>query len=241
MKKLTAFCIFCILTMPGLLPAQASASYGIKAGMNLSQHYGTKGDEGHYEVETGLRPGFVGGAYIDFAASEDLSLGFEAIYSMKGSYEEITIRYLENGAVLEELEKPAQMDVKYFLDYLELPVLFKLKVLQHPGWELSAITGTAVGIKLKGYHELKGKIYLPNSAGGFDAYDAWEESRLSDVNMFDFSFVYGGALRIKSKLPLHLEYRFTLGWDYISLPTYAMFDPVELRNQTWSLILSSTF
>lgn len=210
-------------------------------GMNLSQHYGTKGDAQDYQVHTKLRYGLIGGAAVDFAANDDLALALEILYSMKGSEEDITIRQVSIDGIMEELEKPAKMDVKYFLDYLELPVLFKLKVFKRDGWELSAITGTAVGIKLKGYHELKGKIYFPNSAGGFDAFDVREESRLSDVNMFDFSFVYGGALRIKSKFPLHLEYRFTLGWDYLSLPTYAMFEPVELRNQTWSLMLSSAF
>jgi hypothetical protein len=224
-----------------LLYAQAPASWGTKAGMNLSQHYGTKGDEGDFEVKTGLRPGFVGGANLDFAASEILSLGFEALYSMKGSYQTITIRYLEIHGVVEELEKPAKMRVKYFLDYFELPVLLKLKIMDKPAWDMSVITGSAMSLKLKGYHDLDGTVFFPDGNGGFDPIRIRENSDLSSVNMFDYSLIYGGALRLKSRIPISLEYRFTLGWDYLSLPTYQLFDPVQLRNQTWSLMLSSTF
>lgn len=42
---------------------------------------------------------------------------------MKGSHQTITIDHLEMNGVMEELAKPAQMKVKYHLDYFELPVL----------------------------------------------------------------------------------------------------------------------
>ena len=75
-----------------LVYAQAPASWGVKTGFNLSQHYGTKGDEGDYEVHTGLRPGFIGGAFLDYEVNENLSLELEALYSMKGSREKIGIK-----------------------------------------------------------------------------------------------------------------------------------------------------
>jgi hypothetical protein len=59
--------------------------------------------------------------------------------------------------------------------------------------------------------------------------------------MFDFSFIYGGAVDLPVKFPLSVEYRFTLGWDYLALPTYQFFEPVQLRNQAWSLMLSTRF
>jgi len=221
--------------------AQAPASWGAKLGMNLSQHYGTKGDEGDYQVKTGLRPGFIGGLYVDFAANDNLSLGFEALYAMKGSREQITISKMELDGVMEELERPAVMDVKYYMDYLEIPVLLKLKTLKIKNMEMVAIAGTAMGLKLKGYHELEGRVYFPDGDGEYSEIPIWEESRLSDVNMLDFSFVYGGALNLMASYPLSFEYRFTLGWDYLYLPTYQFFEPVALRNQAWSVLLSTTF
>jgi len=46
--------------MATILDAQVPMNWGGKAGMNISQHYGTKGDEGDYKVQTGLRLGAVG-------------------------------------------------------------------------------------------------------------------------------------------------------------------------------------
>lgn len=226
--------------MATILDAQVPMNWGGKAGMNISQHYGTKGDEGDYKVQTGLRLGAVGGLWLDFAASEVLSLGFEALYSMKGSHQTITIDHLEMNGVVEELAKPAQMKVKYHLDYFELPVLLKLKILDTDQLGLNLVTGSAMSLKLRGHHELDGTVWFPDDEGGFEALKIWEESALRNVNMFDFSFVYGGGLRV-DRLPVCLEYRFTLGWDYLRLPTYQFFDRVELRNQTWSLLLSSEF
>lgn len=221
--------------------AQAPASWGLKTGFNLSQHYGTKGDEGNYEVNTGLRPGFIGGAFLDYGASELLSLRLEALYSMKGSREKIRLSKIEIDGVMEDLPHPAQMNVNYYLDYIELPVLLKLKTLKRQKLELSLITGWAMGVKVNAHHQLKGRVYFPRDGDEFEIIEIRENSRLREVNMFDFSFVYGGSLDLMTRLPLSLEYRFTLGWDYLSLPTYELFEPVELRNQTWSVLLSSTF
>lgn len=230
-----------LLLLPGWALAQAPATWGAKLGMNLSLNYGTKGDEGDYEVTTGLRPGFIGGLYVDFAATEALTLGFEALYSMKGSRQDILISKIELDSVIEELKRPATMKVKYYLDYLEVPVLMKLKTFSYKKLDLTTIAGTAMSLKLKGYHELEGKIYFPDGEDDFTEIRIWEESDLSDVNMFDFSFVYGGALKLQAGYPFSLEYRFTLGWDYLYLPTYQLFEPVALRNQTWSVLLSTTF
>lgn len=233
--------LLAFLLCTAFVQAQAPASWGVKTGFNLSQHYGTKGDEGDYEVHTGLRPGFIGGAFLEYEANENLSLGLEALYSMKGSREKIGINKIEIDGVMENLAHPAQMHVDYDLDYLELPVLLKLKTFKREKLELSLITGTAVGLKVNAHHQLKGKVYFPLDGGGFEIIEISESSKLRDVNIFDFSFVYGGSLDFMMRIPLSLEYRFTLGWDYLRLPTYEMFEPVELRNQTWSVLLSTTF
>lgn len=224
-----------------LVYAQAPASWGVKSGFNLSQHYGTKGDEGDYEVHTGLRPGFIGGVFLEYEANDVLSLGLEALYSMKGSREKIRISKIEIDGVMENLAHPAQMKVDYDLDYVELPVLLKLKTFKREKLELCLITGTAMGLKVNSHHQLRGKVYFPRDGDEYEIIEIRESSKLRDVNIFDFSFVYGGSLDFKTRIPLSLEYRFTLGWDYLYLPTYELFEPVELRNQTWSVLLSSRF
>jgi hypothetical protein len=230
----------------GFLHAQTKLVWGPKLGFNLAQHYGTKVTESDYKVSTDFRPGFIAGTFLDLQILPHFSLGYEVLYSQKGSKETITIfRIDEQGdGVMVALPKPAEMKVKYYLDYLELPILLKVKVLDSPRFSMSAITGTAMSLMLKGYRELKGTVYFADG-DGFSAIPISAESKLDEVNMFDYSFVYGGAFILKTKLPISLEYRFTLGWDYLSLPTNPEFDPgsipVELRNQTYSLILSTSF
>lgn len=209
-------------------------------GCNLSQHYGTKGDGLDYGVKTGLRNGVAAGAFLDMEIIPNLALGYELLFSMKGSHEQITIRRMELDGEMQDLVKPAVMKVDYLLDYLEVPVLLKLKVWEGKHLTARAITGTAMAIKINGKHKLRGKVYLPDG-DDITELDIKDDSDLSDVNMFDFSFVYGGALDFNSRIPLSLQYRFTLGWDYLALPTYELFEPVELRNQTWSLLLATKF
>lgn len=223
------------------LTAKINVSYGPKLAFNLAQHYGNKGDEGDYQVETGMRPGLAAGAWLDLEVLPDFSLGYELLYTMKGSHETITVSKMEIGGEQVELDKPAVMNVKYHLDYLEVPILLKVRVIDKPKWSLGAITGTAMSLKLKGWHRLDGKVFFPAGEGQYDEIPINEESNLENVNMFDYSFVYGGNIELKYNVPILIEYRFTLGWDYLALPTYEFFDPVELRNQTYSLMLGTRF
>jgi len=230
-----------IIVSAGCLFARTTVDFGPKLGFNLSQHYGTKAADNDLEVQSVMRPGISAGAWLDLNILPNFSLGYELLYSMKGSEQNITIIRMEEDGEMVELDKPAVMNVKYYLDYLEVPILLKVKTLDRPGWSISAITGTAMGIKVKGWHRLDGTFYLPLGDGEFDAIPVTEESRLEEVNLFDFSFVYGGNLELKGKVPLILEYRFTLGWDNLALPTFELFEPVQLRNQTYSLMLGYKF
>lgn len=228
------------------LMAESEFSWGPKLGFNLAQHYGTKTSEEDYAVRTIMRPGIMAGAYLDMEIVPGFSLAYELLYSQKGSNERIKVYRIDElgDGVMVPLPKPAEMKVKYYLDYVEVPILLKVRAIDKPKLSLYAITGTAMGIKVKGDRELDGTVYLANG-DEFDTLHVAAKSKLDEVNMFDFSFVYGGALALKTKIPLNVEYRFTLGWDYLSLPTNPEFDssskPVELRNQTYSLILSTTF
>lgn len=223
-----------------ILPAVADQTFSFKAGMNLGMHYGTKSQADDYEVHSGMRYGAVGGLGADLIVLPYFSLAYEILYSMKGSVQDISIQKIELDGVMETLGKPAQMHVLYYIDYLEIPMLFKVAVLDNDFMRLKAITGSAMSLKLKGRHELRGTIYLPDG-DDFTEIPISEKSKLEDLNLFDFSFCYGGSLEFKRLAGMFLEYRFTLGWDYLSLPTFDNFAPVELRNQAYSLMLGMKF
>jgi len=230
------FSLFLLLPLWG----QTKVSYGPLAGLNVSQHYGTKGDDLDFEVKTGMRTGIAAGAYLDLQVLPNLKLGYELLYSQKGSHETITIKRMELDGDMQDLARPAVMKVDYLMDYLEVPVLFKVRVWDGKLTSAEAITGSAMAVKMKAKHDLQGTVYLPEG-DDFTEIAISESDDLSEVNMFDFSFVYGGSLLFKTMLPISLQYRFTLGWDYLALPTYELFEPVELRNQTWSLLIQTKF
>ncbi len=132
------------------------------------------------------------------------------------------------------------MNVEYDLDYLEFPVLLKINTVSYGKLQMQAITGTAMSLKLHGAHRLDGTFYIPNG-DDYDVIPISEQSDLPGINIFDYSFVYGSALIYKGAMEASLELRFTLGWDYLQLPTFSLSEQVELRNQTYSAILSIKF
>ncbi len=230
------FILFLMLGLGGLLAQNAPLTYGTKAGLNMSLHYGIPDQSGDYEVKLALRPGLVAGAWLDMEVLPQFKVGYELLYSQKGSREQITLLRVDG----EELEKPAIMNVRYDLDYLEIPVLFKLRAIRGKKLALESILGTAMSLKIHGYHELDGTVWLPQN-GDYEEIEVNESSDLKGINMFDYSLIYGSALHYSGKLKLSLELRFTLGWDYLLLPTHSMGDPAELRNQTYSAILGIQF
>jgi hypothetical protein len=234
-----------LLLLLCLIPLVALASdttfdYGVKAGLNLAQHYAPNADETEYKVRTGMRTGAIAGAWLDLNVLPHLALGYELLYSMKGSRETIKVKQMDG----EVFAKPAVMKVKYDLDYLEIPVLLKVKTLDIGNFSLVGITGTAFSLKINGHHELDGTVYLPEG-DDFSEFHVAQESRLPYVNKFDYSMVYGTLLRWNGKVRLQAEFRFTLGWDYLQLPTFSLaeveMEPVELRNQTYSVIIGMEF
>lgn len=224
-----------------LLTAQTPTSFGVKTGLALSLHYGPKGDPADMSVSLGMRSGIYAGGWMDFHILPHFALGYEILYVQKGSREEITIYRMENEfGEMEQLARPALINVKYYMDYLEMPVLFKIKAINQPKWTLGLVAGTAMGIRINGDHELVGRVYIPDG-DDFEEVIVNDSSNLEYANMFDFSFVTGGNLALKSKLPLELEYRITFGWDYLEMPTFEGFAPATLRNQSYYLGLNWRF
>lgn len=86
-----------------MVGAQTALSYGAKMGFNLAQHYGTKVVDEGFGVETGMRPGLSAGAWLDLEILPNFALGYELIYTMKGSKEKITFTTIEIDG--EEQEK----------------------------------------------------------------------------------------------------------------------------------------
>ena len=234
--KIAALILFALLALfPIAMFGQTDISYGAKTGFALSLHYGTKADPQDLKVKLAMRPGAYAGAWLDLNILPNLALGYELLYAQKGSRIKIDIFRMENEfGEMEELAKPAEMNVKYYMDYIEMPLLFKVKAIDRPKWSMSVITGTAMGFRINGDYELDGVFYLPDG-DEFDEVEVTDSNNMEYVNIFDFSFVSGGKLSFHNKIPLSFEYRITLGWDYLDIPTFEGFDPARLRNQSYHI------
>ncbi len=211
-------------------------SINASCGYNLAQHYGVKEQAAGYKVETGFHHGMTAGLMLELQITPAFAFRYEFNYVTKGSSEKITIKELDGEALI----KPAVMNVKYGMDYIEFPMLFKLKTIEGNNFSISVIAGAAMALKVSGDYKLDGKLYFP-VVDSFEVIIIKDKSRLKDINQFDYSLIYGGELDFKiKKQPLTLGYRFTIGWDYMNLPTYEAggFEPVQLRNQSYALYLS---
>lgn len=226
-----------MLFIPSILLSQTGKTpfLTIQSGYNVSQHYGTKDQTQTYSVKTILRHGFTSGIGFVMPISNRFSIANEFHYTTKGSKENIRIAQIDG----EELVKPAVMNVKYYIDYVEFPIVFNYKVINKDSYYLSVTNGLSMSLKVNGNYTLAGEIYFPEQ-DSFSVFNISDKSKLDDINMFDFSLIYGGEMGFRfMQIPLILSYRFTIGWDYLALPTYPTggFAPVELRNQSYSLSL----
>ena len=223
------------------LPAAGLSEFrlGIRAGLNFSQHTGTHERDAEYEVRSEWRDGLTAGFFLYWPVTRRFGLQQEVVYTQKGSRQTIGV---------EILEIPTELDVTYELDYVELPLLLRFTWLRMDGSALYSLTGTALSLKVRGRYALEGLIddgdqTVPLRAAG----------DMSEVDMFDYSFVYGAGWEFEALgALLQLEYRFTVGWNSLSMPTYAYvpFDeeeilidnePVPLKNQTHCLTLGICF
>jgi len=239
MRFLLLISALLITTSLSCLTALTFADLTLKAscGYNVAQQYGTSKQADGYKVETGLFHGVTTGFSLEFPVTPDFAFCYDLNYVIKGSNQTISFNEIDG----EPMVKPATMDVYYRLDYIEFPMLIKLKTLKGNGISISLTAGAAMALKVNGDYRLKGTIYFPE-ADSFTAIPITDNSRLKEVNQFDYSLIYGGEIDFAiAGQPLTLGYRFTIGWDYLSLPTFSPggADPVQLRNQSYALYLST--
>jgi hypothetical protein len=135
------------------------------------------------------------------------------------------------------VDEPIQVDVQYIFDYIEMPTVFRLQIKEFKRFGLFTATGFALSILIHRKYQLDGTVGF-NDGGTWRVEPISEESDMPNTDMFDFSLLFGGGItyQLRSKR-LFLEYRFTIGWNSIPVPTYETEDPVGMRNQAYSLML----
>jgi hypothetical protein len=192
-----------------------------------------------YEVSSSWRRGFAAGAFIVFPVTSRFALQQEVLYVQKGSRQDIGV---------EILDIPTVLNVTYEMDYIEIPVLMRFALMKWERSELLSTAGTVLALKVRDHYKLEGLL-----TDGVEEVPLHADSDMSEVDMFDFCITYGLGL----EFPLIgqtalVEYRFTMGMNTLSMPTYAYvptFDgtelvdnePVPLKNQNHVIMLGVAF
>lgn len=216
-----------------------SVSWGFKAGLSLSQNSGVMERGAEYSVSSHYRKGFAGGIFLYLPVTARFGLQQEALYVQKGSRQDITV---------DILDIPTLLNVTYEMDYIEIPVLLRYTWFKRNNRAIYSFSGTALSFKVHDRYILEGEI-----DDGVEQVPIYADSDMSEVEMFDYSFVFGFGLDFRVwGAGLLVEYRFTIGWNQLDMPTYAYVpfegkdllidnEPVPLKNQAHLLLLGITF
>lgn len=214
-------------------------SFGFRSGLSLSQHTGIKERDSEYTVASHWQTGLTAGAFLFLPVTSRFGIQQEVLYVQKGSQQDISV---------DILDIPTVLYVTYDMDYVEIPVLMKLAWWQGKNASFYSLAGTALSLKVKDRYTLKGEV-----DDGDQVVPLRADSDMSEVDMFDYSFMYGmGFETTLWKRRILIEHRFSIGWNTLSMPTYTYVpvgdeqilidnDPVPLKNQTHLIMVGISF
>lgn len=194
MKKLSI--LFFVLFMFSYV-AYGQMHLGLKAGLNMANLSGSDVDN-LVGQSLDTRTGFSGGVFFTYQFNNLFAIQPEAYYSMKGA------TYSESGAKL-----------TISLDYIEIPVLFKLIIpVEGSNIRPSIFAGPAIGFNTT--HKMKVE-YEGQTV----------EVDIQDAKSTDFSLAFGGGIDFMvGKNELGVDVRYILGLSTIDDSS----DPWDIKN-----------
>jgi hypothetical protein len=186
-------------------PAAADVQFGLKIGGNMAKPTGADAQELADTLKS--KVGFAGGIFIAINLGKVVAVQTEVLYTMKGA----TFEYEDVDETVQE---------KLHGDYLEIPLLLKLK-LPTPGIQPFVFAGPYVGFKLK-----EKLTYLGEEIPTEDAI----------LKNNDYGAIFGGGLQLGRSL--HLDVRYSMGLQKIITEGA---EAVDFKNGVWSATLGIGF
>jgi hypothetical protein len=170
--------------------AAADVRFGVKGGASIAN---VNGDFADGLSDWKSTVGFCGGIFLELNFGRVLTIQPEILYTMKGA---------DTG------------DGKLKFDYLEIPVLLKLRIPMgsvHP----FIFAGPAFGFNLKALIE---------------------GIKIEDMPSSDYSAVFGGGLQLGRSI--HLDVRYTMGLQKLEIPDL---ETIDLKNGVLSATIGLAF
>lgn len=195
-----------ILLFP--VASEAGIRLGLRAGVNSAKFIGS--DVNWVEEMEGLtsgKYGLVGGVFLAINLGKSLTIEPEFLYTMKGV----------------NIDDPlGEYTGKLFADYLEIPVLLKLR-LSTPIVQPVIFAGPSIGFKLREKLQVDGQ-------------DIPLEEKIFQNN--DYGAIFGAGLDFGQHLMI--DVRYSLGLKKV-LEAAEGYTPIDVKNGVWSATIGIAF
>jgi hypothetical protein len=195
---------------------------GFKAGYSLASQYGILEPDIPYKVDVDSRHGVAGALLIYFPITESFGIQQEYLFVQKGSREDIELK-----------DRPIITRTEYDLNYFELPISMRLAFARIKKCNIYMSSGFSMSILLGGEYRLSGTVEINDELATFE-----DTNKIDSIDLFDFGFLYGAGVdcQLFGK-KCFLEYRYTIDWNTLMMPTAEGEDPAPLRNMNYVFAL----
>jgi len=222
MKKVLFVFIALFLLSHQSASAQTGLKLGFKAGFNMATQYGINDPSIPYDVDSDARNGFTAGIILNFPITDVFSVQQEFIYTAKGSKQMVSMT-----------QPPITTNSEYNLNYFELPILFRYNFANIGNVKIYGSSGFALSLLLNGKYSVDGVIDMGQVQVPFS-----ESGDTDGLDTFDYSFIYGLGMEFNLfNQKCFFDYRQTIGWNTLLMPSSEGGEPVPLRNQTYTIAL----
>lgn len=208
---------FLMSIIPTTGHCKVGVDFGVKFGLAITNHWSSKEKGNGYDVESSTKTGFAAGVSVNYELSNIFKLQPELLYVNKGSEQTVTVPGFPYGDI----------NVTYKLDYVEIPVLLKTYPFRMKKLEPYSAIGPYFSFLVNDKYEFENQ-FLPNF-----------EKDIEDIKDTDFGMVFGTGVDFSPGFQkFSFEYRYTMGFIDLKLPTGPGFPEIELRNNCHSFLLS---
>lgn len=206
--------------------AQTGIRFGVKAGYSLGLQYGILPKDNPYDVDSDSRHGFSGGILLYFPITDAFGVQQEFLYTNKGSTQNVSID-----------EPYFSTSSQYKLNYFEMPILFRYTFIKIGDVGIFGSTGFGLSMLLGGEYRTDGVIEIDEFDIPFE-----ETGDTEGLDTFDYSFLYGLGVHFNLfNQQCFFNYRQTIGWNTLMMPTFGTEEPAPLRNQAYTFTLGVIF
>lgn len=226
MKKAVYTSAVILFMVNGWVSAQTGARFGFRAGYSMATQYGILEPDIPYDVDVYYRHAMAGGLFVYYPITESFGIMQEFLFAMKGSREDIILK-----------DRPISTRTEYDMNYFEIPIVFRYTFVTLGKCSVYACSGFTLSIFLNGEYRLSGVAEVEDEPVAFH-----DKNKIEGVDIFDYGFLYGSGVEcFLFGKRCFFEYRFTLGWNILNMPTAEGEDPAPLRNMDYLFTMGMFF